>query len=197
MWNERDKAHGRVCLGNIQVCVCVCLKKCMGDTSLASRSTQTPHRTAHQFCGGTGLTVTPGSPALHYKKPAYALLLGVERRQVREREWMSERDTTEWEAVYVWTPPSPPFHMGRRTLAPLMDRRAEMAHLRLFAGVSNDYIISSIRSSLSFMGFLVSVASAWGERRGKIYPPTPPSVSRKMHLPSSRKQGLYSSFTRA
>lgn len=173
--------------------VCVLLKKCTGDTSLASRSSKPPHRAAHQFCRGTGLTVTPGSPALCYKKPAYALLLGGEKKWKRVNEL--ERYRRNWVRGRVCVDPSIPYGEAvPRTADGQAGRDGPSAP---FAGVFNDYIISSIRSSLSFMGFLVSPALVWGEKRGKIYPATPPSVSCKTHMPSSRKQGLYSTFMRA
>ncbi len=150
----RETKHEEECVWVVCVCVCAHLKKSTCDTSLASRSSQPPHR----FCGGTGLTVTHGSPALRYKKPAYALLLGGEKKKERVNEL--ERHRRNWVRGRVCVDPSVPYgEADPRTADGQAGRDGPSAP---FAGVSNDYIISSICSSLSFMGFLVSPALVWG-----------------------------------
>lgn len=70
------------------------------------------------------------------------------------------------EAMYLTAPASavPPY--GRAESHAVDGQAGRDGPSAPFAGVSNDYIISSIRSSLSFMGFLVSQPqSVGGEER--------------------------------
>lgn len=68
------------------------------------------------------------------------------------------------EAMYLTAPASavPPY--GWAESLPVDGQAGGDGPSAPFAGVSNDYIISSIRSSLSFMGFLVSPDSIWWGR---------------------------------